>query len=63
MTGRQSIIEVITDRGICNAAQVVDYYLANGIARYDSVGQFQVKHGAFLDQDVLERASILAAKS
>ena len=57
MNGKQSIIEALNNRGIPNAEKIVDYYIAEGIAKYDSVGQFQVRHGVFLDRDVLMRAS------
>ena len=57
MNGRESIIESLTERGISNAADVVDYYIREGIAKYDSTCKFSVTHGVFLDQDVLERAS------
>ena len=57
MNGRDSIIESLTNDGITNAADVVDYYIKHGIAKYDSTGKFSVSHGAYLDQDVLERAS------
>ena len=57
MNGKQSIIATLNERGIPNAAKVVEYYLAEGIATFNSVGQFSVKHGALLDTAVLMRAS------
>ena len=61
MNGRESIIESLTNRGITNAADVVDYYISEGIAKYDATGKFSVSHGAFLDMDILERASAICS--
>ena len=59
MNGRESIIESLTNDGIVNAADVVDYYIKEGIAKYDSTGKFSVKHGVFLDLAILQKASLL----
>jgi hypothetical protein len=59
MNHRQSFIETIEQiSGIDNASDVLDYYIKERIVRIDKrIGQFQVTHGAFLDKDVLIRAS------
>ena len=56
MQGRPTIVNILLERGYVHAERIVDYYLAEGIAKYDSTGKFSVVHGAFLDDDVLARA-------
>lgn len=42
------------------AISVKDYYLKNKLAKLDAVsGRITVKHGAFLDADVIQRAAII----
>lgn len=46
---------------IADAAKVRDYYLKERIAKLDAVsGRITVKHGAFLDREVIQRAVNLA---
>lgn len=55
--GRGRMIETLREWGIPEPAAVVDYYIEQKFATYDSLGQFRVKHGAFLDKEVLMRAA------
>ena len=59
MATRQSFIEAMEQiSGIDNASDVLDYYLEERMARLDvHTGQYRITHGAFLDKDVLIRAS------
>lgn len=53
-------VEIIQSIGSVNeetAKKVVDYYLKHKLAKLDvGVGAFKVKHGAYLDADVIARA-------
>ena len=59
MQSRQSFIEAIEQiSGIANASDVLDYYIKERIVSVNKhIGQYNVTHGAFLDKDVLLRAS------
>lgn len=59
MNTRESFIDAITTiSGIDNASDVFDYYLAEGFVKcHVHTGQYNPTHGAFLDRDVLIRAS------
>ena len=59
MTGRAKFAEMIQERfgkTSDEAEHIIDIFLEAGAAKYNSVGQLQVVHGAFLEPDVIERA-------
>ncbi len=55
MNGKDSFIEAINSRGF-NGEAIFEHYRDNGIGSFNSVGQFTVKHGAFLDDEILAKA-------
>lgn len=64
MSTRDSIAHAIKSiTPINNPYEVIDYYIAEGIARFDPCsGHFKLTHGAFFDRDILELASVKAAQ-
>ena len=46
-----------TDLSESDAERVLEFYLTQRIAKYNAHDGYTVKHGAFMDYDVLERAS------
>ena len=59
MTSKTALIEAIREiSGITNATGVFHYYLDEGFIKYKGAHDgFAVTHGAFMDKDVLIRAS------
>lgn len=59
-TGLAKLVDALQRSGApdrATAARVAAYYIKHKLAKIDvHVGQFNVKHGAFLDADVVARA-------
>lgn len=60
MTSKENFIEALIAISKCSpdqAEKVLSFYLKNKIAKIDPhIGQINVRHGAFLDKDVILRA-------
>lgn len=54
----KSLVDTLAELGAGeHAERVADLYLKERIASLDPImGQFKIKHGAFLDADVIKRA-------
>ena len=59
-----AFVEIIMRCGGCTeteAQRVSDFYMRERLAKLDAVvGTINVKHGAYLDHDVIQRAILLA---
>lgn len=62
--GHQAFIERLQDLGQisrADAIKVKEFYLKNRLAKLDAgIGRISVKHGAYLDRDVIRRAVEMA---